>query len=311
MAVFLGTLDKIGFLFTFIIIGYILGKIKAIPENSRVVLSKMENVLFVPALVLLTFANDFTLDKFKYTGSVFISSAILVIITIPIMLFVSKTLSKDRYEQNIYSYGLIFANFGFMGNAVVEALFPEIFLEYITFTLPGWIAIYLWAVPNLLIGGTGNRQNIKERMKALCNPMFIAMIIGAVLGLTGIKMPGFLEDVVSSAKACMSPVAMLLTGITISTINLKKTFTDGKVYLASIIRLVIVPLIFLIIAPLLKLDDVTFKCALCFISMPLGLNTVVIPGAYGKDTSKAAGMALISHGLSALTIPVIFMLAAK
>ena len=42
--------------------------------------------------------------------------------------------------------------------------------------------------------------------------------------------------------------------------------------------------------------------------MPLGLNTIVVPAAYGKDTSVAAGMALVSHLLSCITIPVIFML---
>jgi predicted permease len=42
--------------------------------------------------------------------------------------------------------------------------------------------------------------------------------------------------------------------------------------------------------------------------MPLGLNSVVIPGAYGLDTSAAAGMALISHVLSCISIPAIFML---
>ena len=42
--------------------------------------------------------------------------------------------------------------------------------------------------------------------------------------------------------------------------------------------------------------------------MPLGLNTLVIPAAYGKDTSAAAGMALVSHLLSCITIPLVFLL---
>ena len=33
-----------------------------------------------------------------------------------------------------------------------------------------------------------------------------------------------------------------------------------------------------------------------------------VPAAYGKDTSTAAGMALVSHLLSILTIPLIFIL---
>lgn len=41
---------------------------------------------------------------------------------------------------------------------------------------------------------------------------------------------------------------------------------------------------------------------------PLGLNTVVFPAAYGADTSIGAGMALISHVLSVITFPLMYML---
>ena len=44
------------------------------------------------------------------------------------------------------------------------------------------------------------------------------------------------------------------------------------------------------------------------IAMPLGLNTIVIPAGYGKDTSDAAGLALVSHLLSCITIPIIFLI---
>ena len=50
-----------------------------------------------------------------------------------------------------------------------------------------------------------------------------------------------------------------------------------------------------------------FKCAMCFATMPIGMNTIVIPAAYGKDTSDAAGLALVSHIGSVITIPLAFM----
>jgi predicted permease len=49
-------------------------------------------------------------------------------------------------------------------------------------------------------------------------------------------------------------------------------------------------------------------CTVCSLAMPLGLNTIVIPNAYGRDTTVAASMALISHMASVGTIPLIFML---
>ena len=51
-----------------------------------------------------------------------------------------------------------------------------------------------------------------------------------------------------------------------------------------------------------------FICLVCCAAMPLGLNSVVIPAGYGKDTSVAAGMVLISHALSVITIPLILTL---
>jgi len=41
---------------------------------------------------------------------------------------------------------------------------------------------------------------------------------------------------------------------------------------------------------------------------PLGLNTVVFPAAHGGDTSTGASMAMISHTLSVLTIPLLYAL---
>ena len=102
-------------------------------------------------------------------------------------------------------------------------------------------------------------------------------------------------------------VAMILTGIVVSTISLKKTFTNVRTYVISIIRLIIIPLVFIGVASFFEMSETTYICALCSLAMPLGLNTVVIPSGLGKDTTVAAGMAVISHLMSAVTIPLIFM----
>ena len=41
---------------------------------------------------------------------------------------------------------------------------------------------------------------------------------------------------------------------------------------------------------------------------PLGLNTIVFPEAYGGDPKTGASMALISHTLCVITIPIMFAL---
>lgn len=306
MSIFLSTLNQTAFLFSLIIIGYILVKIKMLPENAAAVLSKLENTVFIPALVMKTFMENFTVESINKAGSLFVVSAIILVFTVPFSIFASKMLTRDKYIQNIYTYGLAFSNFGFMGNAVVSSLFPDIFFEYLIFTLPLWILIYLWGVPVLLMSDAGKKQAVKERLKAFLNPMFVAMIIGIIIGIFKIPIPVFFTSLVKSASDCMSPVAMLLTGIVVSSISLKKTFSNIRLYAVSLLRLIVMPLIFIGIAMFLQLDETVYICAVCSLAMPLGLNTIVIPSGYGKDTSDAAGMAVISHLLSCITIPIIF-----
>ena len=136
--------------------------------------------------------------------------------------------------------------------------------------------------------------------------MFIAMFIGIIIGLLHIPLPQWLVSIINVSGDCMSPIAMILTGIVVSFISLKKTFTDIKIYTVSIVRLLIMPLIFIVVASFFDMSETTYICGLCSLAMPLGLNTIVIPSAYGKDTSVAAGMAVISHLFSCITIPLIF-----
>ena len=308
MNLFNSTLNQTAFLFSFIAIGYFLAKFKHIPENSSSVLSKLENMLFIPALVGGTFISDFTVEKLSSMWKVILASSVVLAVAAVLAVVVSKCLTRDKYIQNIFTYGLAFSNFGFMGNAVVKALFPEIFTEYIIFTIPLWVLIYLWGVPSLLISGSGQKQSMAQKLKNFLNPMFIGMIIGMIIGLTGIKLPVWLTSVIEVSGNCMSPVAMLLTGITVAGISLKKTFTNLRIYAVTFIRLIVFPLLFVAIAQIIPMGNVAYTCALCSLAMPLGLNTVVIPSAYGKDTTVAAGMAVVSHLLSCITIPLLFLL---
>jgi len=308
MQVLHATTGQMLVLFSYILLGYVLAKLKAVPDNSATVLSKLENNLFVPALVLGTFVGNFRMEKLSAAWQLFLISFLICFVMMFLAVAVSKCCSKDAYIRKIYTYGLAFSNFGFMGNAVVNAVFPEMFLDYLIFTMPLWTMIYLWGVPCLLIPAEEGKQTLKSRLKSFANPMFVAMIIGMVIGLCNLQLPTFLTEVISVTGNCMSPVAMLLTGITIAKMDLKKVLSIKSMYVVSLVRLVLFPALFIGLFSLVSVPDNIVVCAICSLAMPLGLSTIVIPGGYGKDTSVAAGMTLVSHLLSAITIPCIFYL---
>ena len=152
---------------------------------------------------------------------------------------------------------------------------------------------------------------MKSRLKSFANPMFVAMLLGILIGVSGFKLPACIEQVVDVTGSCMSPVAMLLTGITVAKMDMKKVLSLKSIYIVSLIRLIVFPACFIGLFYLFPAAKNIVVCTVCSLAMPLGLNTIVVPRGYGKDTSVAAGMALVSHLLSAATIPVIFYFMMK
>ena len=304
MTVFSSTLNQTAFLFCFIFFGWAIAKGGVLQQNSVRVLSKLENNLFIPALVMSTFIENFTTDRLGEMWRFMAISVAIELCVIPLAVAIPKLLTKDSFLRRICTYGLAISNWGFMGNAVMIGLFPDIFFEYTIFTLPLWIVNFLWAMPCLLMP-LSQQPTLKEKLKNLVNPMFIGMVIGMIVGIMEIPLPAFFTSAVTAAGNCMSPMAMLLTGITVSAIDLKETFTNAKIYLISLIRLVAIPVAFAFALSFIPISRTIYICAVVSISMPLGMNIVVIPSAYGENRPVCSGLVIVSHLLSCITLPLI------
>lgn len=308
MSTFLPTLGQMATLGLYIAVGYLLVRLRLLPAESASVLSRLETYVFVPALLLGTFTQNFTPDRLSSAGLYLGTGALLAVACLLLSLPLARLCTRDPYVRSLYTYGLCFSNFGFMGNAVVLALFPSLFSDYLIFVIPFWVLIYGWGVPMLLIPPDSRKKGLRARLRGFVNPMFISMLAGMAIGLLSLPVPTFLQTAFADLGACMSPVAMLLTGMAVAAYPVRSVFCRPSVYAVSALRLLLLPLLGLVALMLLPLPHELSVCLLCVLCMPLGLNTVVIPGAYGQDTSAGAGMALVSHLLSLGTIPLMFTL---
>lgn len=307
---FLPILNQMVFLFAFIVIGFLLLKIKVLPQNSDAVLSKLENAIFVPAIILATFIDNCTVEKLASMWKTLLFSLALLAVLFPLSYGLAKWICKEIFLRKVTWYGLLFSNFGFMGNAIVKAVFPDIFFEYTIFIMPFWFVIYLWAVPALLMDKDGATKGWKTKLKTLCNPMFISVLIGLIIGLTGLQLPVAVKSVISVAGDCMSPIAMILTGIVIAKADILSLLKKWRLYVISAVRVLVYPLLYILVSMWLPignfLTESMLVCGMMMTCLPMGLNAIVVPAAYGKDTSEAAGLTLITALSSIGTIPLVF-----
>ena len=318
MDVFIATLTPMLTLFVCIAIGFLAGKCKLIPENASKTLAKAEMWIFCPALNFMTMVRFFTIDSVGTHSINLILAIACVSLAVGIAIPLSHVFVKEKSpERGVYAYALAIANTGYMGDPIVLALFGEMGLSYYKiFTLPYVIVIYSWGISMLIPDSQGKRGFLKR----LLNAPTIAMLRGMVVGISGLgaHLPEFLTGSLDTLKTCMGPVAMLLAGITISKYDFIPMLKKRKVYLATALRLVVLPVIgiaFLfaiknLLGTIFSLNISNNVLFLAFVATatPLGLNTVVFPEAYGGNPETGASMTMISHTLCVVTIPILYAL---
>ncbi len=301
---FTATLSPMLIMFLCMALGFTANKCKLAPENTATVLSKLENYFLVPALIINTFMKYCTVSSIRQEYSLILYCLAVLVLAVIISWPLSGFFCRWGYEREIYKYALTFANFSFMGNAIVPAILgPEMLYNYMLFILPLNIAVYTGGVIILIPQGQG-----KNILKSLLNPIFISIIVGALLGLTGAGkyIPDFITGTIGNLSSCMGPLAMILTGFVVADYDILKLIKNTKVYIASFLRLIVLPALFIAVLILLKADKTAVTMAFFAFGTPLGLNTVVFPAAYGGDTSTGASMAMISHTLCIVTIPLMY-----
>ena len=302
--IFSSVIFQIAVLFLFIFIGFTIRQGGFLPENSAEIFSKLENRILMPAVVINTFRSNCTVKNISEKWVFIAYSTGVLLFCIATGFIASRFRGKTEYLKKVYRYSISVSNFGFVGTAMVSGIYGaesmELF-DYLMFTLPLNLFTYsigiAWLVPN----GHG-----KFSMKNFVNPIFVSIFIGAILGLLPIPKFRLVTTIINSTAACMSPIAMILTGFVIGGYSFANLFGKWQTYVVAGIRLVFLPTVSVLILKLFNAPQEAVVATLCANAMPLGLNTVIIPSAYGKSPDDGASMALVSQLTAVFTIPILF-----
>lgn len=287
-------------LFVFIFIGYALAKFKLLPGSASLVLSKLLVYVFLPSLTFNTFATNFNVNKISEHGDILLIATITMIIMIPVAKLIARALTQDKLEQGIYSYTLTTPNYGYMGYALMTALYgDEMLMKMMIFTLP--ISVYTYTEGFRVLTGKE-----KITLKNIVNPLFASLFAGAVFGLSGFAMPAVISTVLAKSSACMAPTSMILTGIVLAGFSLRETLANGKVYFVSFLRLIAIPLAVYFSVRLFTSDKTSLIVAVLTFSMPAGLNTIIFPNLSGANCKTGSSLITVANILSLATIPILF-----
>lgn len=303
MNTFFSVFDQVMSLFLCIMIGYILARRQILPKNADVAVSRVLSWVCLPAMIIGSFGANCTPSNLKSNLTSLIYCVVMLAITFVLSLFIAPKFTHKASEINIYRYSIIITNFGFMGYSMINGLLgEEALFRYMIFALPASVFTYTVGVIWLTAG--------KEKFswKMLVNPMFVSLLIGVIIGLFAVPLPTFVTRTIEGCRGCFSPLAMILTGIVIARFDFISLLKKKEVYALTLLRLVLLPLFFFALTLLLRVPKDIRLMIMFYSAMPLGLNTIVFPAAYGGDETPGASMAIISNVAALITVPLLLSL---
>ena len=303
--VFFTTVSKVSMLLIFIGMGYLLRRTRKLPDNAGRVLSLLTTLIFSPAYTIKNLSS--TLDPSQLSDQVLLIGYGLVFIlaVIGLAYLLAKPLARNDFERRTCVYAFSIPNYGYFGYPLVEGVFGSAVLgQLMIFGLPLSIACNTFGY---LLFAKDGKLTLK---KIFTTPLILAVVLGCVIGLSGLTLPGVVSDVLSGAAACMSPASMLLAGFVLGGFPLKDLFKGSRSWLMAGIRLIGLPVLFGSVLWLLGLRGMWLALPVMVLSMPLGLNLVVFPESQGIDASDNAKMCFVCNLLTVVVLPVTFSLLA-
>lgn len=296
---FYTAVSQVLILFIVMFIGVAAKRAKIFDNDMEDSISVLLIQIALPALVLSSGNFERTSEVLPNIISIFSITTISYILTIFLCILTAKTLRFDKKTSNVFISLIVFGNVGFMGFPVARAFFGEIGVFYSTIVNLVF-TIFMWTYGILLF----DRQE-KINVKKLLNPGSIATFIAIFMFLFRLKFPYPLQAALEMIGKMTSPLSMLIVGALIAEVDISKLFSNKKVYLVSIIKLVTIPLVTAYILKYMGFNTMVISICTLEAAMPSGTTNAIFAKQFDSEPLFASAGVLITTLLSILTLPLI------
>ncbi len=305
--------DQITFLAILVLVGYLASKIGVIKEETRDQLVRVIFNITLPLLLVTNFSKlDLTPEILRNSLIVILISFLVILLMLLLGLISSSFFSLKHEQRSVFIAHHGFGNILYIGFPVVSALFGDMGLFYAS--IYAFVSIMLlWTVGIYVItrkGGMPFTQSIRK----MINPNSVAILLGFILFILKIKIPDLILKPFMSLGGTTIYLSMLYIGALMGLMKIKGIFGNPLVYLTTINKNIIFPLILIFIFSFLgnnilaDIDPLIISVVIVEAAMPCMANVVIVAKIFKVDDQLATSNVFMSTLLSLLTLPFIWWL---
>ena len=226
-------LRQIAAMFLMLGVGVLLVKLRVVESSASRTVSIICINVITPCAIVRSFQLELTdavLQNFLFVMAV----ALLLHVLLLALSWVMKKLGLDGVERA----SVLYSNCANLLFPIVTALLGNEWVIYSS----GFFCVqtvFLWTHGQALISGSRK----PEWKKLLTNPNFVAIIVGLLLMLLRIRLPGIIGTALDGFASMLAPIAMLIVGMLLANADLKAIFSQRRVWLVAGLKLLLAPLL--------------------------------------------------------------------
>lgn len=294
-------IERVISLFIIILVGVYGNKKHIITTQMNKGLIEILIKITLPFMILSSFILTYD-DAIK---SNFIKTVCFSIAAYIIMIIVSYLfLLPIKYnKKTILHFANVFTNTGYVGFPILNSIYG---IEGIVYgsIFNMFFVIFVWTYGIMLFKGRFEKNELKRELtKIILNPSIIAVCFGLLLMLFDVQLPGALLFSISNIGSITGPLSMIIIGVILSDVKIKKYIKDWTIYYGTITKLLIIPLIVYFISLLVEEKSTAMNTVIIMSAMPASAMTSILAENFDKEKDYAAVIVSVTTLLSLITVP--------
>ena len=280
--------------------GFTVVKCGLIDAKSSRTLSVICIYIIMPCVMINAFQIEYSRS---IRNGFLLAVAAAILIHIFLLVFV-QIIGKPLKLSVVEKESIIYSNSGNLVIPLVTVVLGEKWVIYASAFLSVQM-ILMWTHGQSLMEA---KAGINWK-KILCNINLIAIILGIVLFFTQIRLPVILGNTMSQISATLGPVCMIMLGMTMTEVKWKDIFSHSRIYLITILKMVVTPLLILLflkylpLASMVKDGKTILLISLMAVITPSATTVVQLAQLYDQDPVYASTINVMTTRVSIRTRP--------
>lgn len=327
------TLQQMGVICILVAIGIYLYKKNVIDNRTSQKLSAIVVDVCNPALILGSIlSGHMTATHGDLLIAITLGAAFYVILVI-LGFVIPRILKSEPYNRKFYNLITVYTNTGFLGLPIAKAVLPANAILYVIVINIFYSLFFYTHGMAILHSGTCRNNNGKTIVTDKSNPgsnratdtntsgpknsiepkhrhpLLAIFNIGTMMAILSlfvfwfeITFPPIISNTIEYVGNATVFMSMTLLGVSIARSDFFKSFKNIRIWLYIVIRMILVPVIFVIIMHLCGFDPVATLAVCLMAAVPAGSLPLITAEKMGLDTEILSSSIAMTTFMSVFTI---------